>query len=80
MLLFFVFSLVLVLYLLFLQYFATLSVTSPSSHKKLESPVIALSSTFTFLKSGVSVVTFTFNRSSLFHHVKDFQGKFQKKN
>ena len=31
--------LVLVLYLLFLQYFATLSVTIPSSHKKLESPL-----------------------------------------
>ena len=33
------FSLVLVLYLLFLQYFATLSATSLSSHKKLESPL-----------------------------------------
>ena len=33
------FSLVLVLYLLFLQYFATLSATSLSSHKKLEPPL-----------------------------------------
>ena len=31
------------LYLLFLQYFATLSVTSPSSHKKLEESPLGIS-------------------------------------
>ena len=37
--------LVLALYLLFLQYFATLSVTSPSSHKKLKPPLVLINGT-----------------------------------
>ena len=55
MLLFFVFSLVLELYLLFLQYFATLSVTSPSSHEKLESPLCLVNISY-----GHSAITASF--------------------
>ena len=45
-------ALVLALYLLFLQYFATLSVTSPSSHKKLESSLVCCKLYIVFNSGG----------------------------